>query len=371
MRFCLLVFLLMVFSLLGGPVWAASGCVVAECHAPFDSAKYLHQPAADNDCISCHEVVDGVHPAAGSVKLVVPEPELCLQCHENPAENMSNPHSVLADGCTGCHDPHQSDLPALVLQPGGKLCLTCHDGVMDGKTIKTKGQTIYGVAVGAMDLFGEVDETGLVAGIENIEDCTPEAKYVHGPVSAGSCYFCHESHGSDNQAMLTLPGNGTCVACHAEIKKISDTAVSQHEPVANGNCWDCHAPHVSNYKPYLKAFYPEEFYVPYENENFALCFNCHDKNAFLYERTSEATEFRNRDQNLHYFHVNRSDKGRVCKSCHGVHGGDQEKLLMSSVPGFGKWDIPLTWANDGERATCYVGCHRPKTYDRGQKIKNW
>jgi len=53
-----------------------------------------------------------------------------------------------------------------------------------------------------------------------------------------------------------------------------------------------------------------------------------------------------------------------------VHGADQEKLLMSKVPGFGEWDIPLIWANDGERATCYVGCHRPKTYDRQQKIPN-
>jgi predicted CXXCH cytochrome family protein len=147
-------------------------------------------------------------------------------------------------------------------------------------------------------------------------------------------------------------------------------AVSQHEPVAKGRCWDCHVPHSSDYKPYLAAYYPRQFYVPYEEENFSLCFNCHDKNAFLYERTSEATQFRNRDRNLHYFHVNRPDKGRVCKSCHGVHGADQERLLPSRVPGFGRWDIPLRWDENENGATCYVGCHKPKTYDRTKLIDN-
>ncbi|MCK4509290.1 MAG: hypothetical protein KAU27_12140, partial [Desulfuromonadales bacterium] len=379
-------------NLLAGPLWAASSCVVAECHGAFGEAKYVHAPVAENDCASCHEATSVAHPGAGSMQLVEPEPQLCLQCHENPAADMAFPHSALKQGCTGCHSPHQGKLPALVLQSGGKLCLTCHGQVMDGKLVKmqsqygfadgimdpfgklgkakVQGQTLYGLSDGMMDLFGNVDETGIVGDLHDVEDCTPEAKYVHGPVSAGSCYMCHGTHGSDNQAMLILPGNGTCVACHFGIKKINDNAVSQHDPVANGNCWDCHAPHVSNYKPYLKAFYPKGFYVPYEDENFALCFNCHSKDAFLFARTSEATAFRNRDQNLHFFHVNRSEKGRVCKSCHGVHGGDQEKLLMSRIPDFGKWDLPLTWASDGERATCYVGCHRPKTYDRQLRIKN-
>ncbi|MDH3999198.1 MAG: cytochrome C, partial [Desulfuromonadales bacterium] len=108
----------------------------------------------------------------------------------------------------------------------------------------------------------------------------------------------------------------------------------------------------------------------FEEESFALCFNCHDKNAFLYQRTTEATAFRNRDANLHFFHVNRGDKGRVCKSCHGVHGADQDKLLLSRVPGFGRWGIPVNWIKVDAETTCYVGCHRPKTYSRDKKIDN-
>jgi predicted CXXCH cytochrome family protein len=149
-----------------------------------------------------------------------------------------------------------------------------------------------------------------------------------------------------------------------------DNAVSQHEPVVNGVCWDCHTPHASDYKPFLQEYYPERFYTPYKKENFGLCFRCHDESAFTYELTSEATTFRNHNDNLHYFHVNRESKGRVCKACHGVHGAKQDKLLLVKSTGFGRWAIPLTWVSDGDRATCYVGCHRPKTYDRNQRIIN-
>lgn len=312
-------------------LWAGSAptssCVTSECHAILGRAKYVHPPVAEGDCAACHSATDQPHPGPASMALVEAEPELCLQCHENPAAGMAYPHSAVEEGCSGCHSPHQGGLPQYVLQSGGKLCLICHQDVTDGT-------------------------------------------YVHGPVKANNCAMCHGIHGGNNQAMLNLPGKDNCLACHPGIKTIMDNAVSQHEPVANGVCWDCHTPHASDYKPFLQAYYPEDFYAPYQEENFALCFGCHDKNAFEYERTSEATAFRNRDANLHYFHVNRPQKGRVCKSCHGVHGAAQEKLLVDKVKGFGKWDLPLTWVTAGDLATCYVGCHKPKTYSPLQKIRN-
>ncbi len=305
----------------------AASCVTAQCHATMGKAKYVHSPVAKGDCSACHSATGQSHPGAGSMQLTAEEPALCLRCHKNPADGLAYPHSAVEEGCTGCHSPHQGGQPRFVLQPGGKLCLTCHEEVVRGK-------------------------------------------YTHGPVRAENCKICHGIHGGQNRSMLTLPGKDLCLACHTGIRDIMEKAVSQHDPVVNGLCWDCHTPHASEYRPFLKDYYPEKFYTPFDENNFALCFSCHDPNAFLYERTSEATQFRNRDANLHYFHVNRTEKGRVCKNCHGVHGADQEHLLMSRVPGFGQWDIPLTWASEGERATCYVGCHRPKTYDRTIKIKN-
>ncbi len=315
----------------GFVLWAGSAavesCITAQCHAILGRAKHVHAPVAEGDCLVCHQATEQAHPGDGSMTLIEAEPGLCFQCHENPAAQMAYPHSALEEGCSGCHSPHQGALPKFLLQSGGKLCLICHEEVMQGK-------------------------------------------YVHGPVRATNCRMCHGIHGGEHESMLNLPGKDNCLACHAGIKDIMADAVSQHEPVVNGVCWDCHTPHTSNFKPFLRAHYTQELYAPYESKNFALCFGCHDENAFVYERTSEATAFRNRDQNLHYFHVNRPQKGRVCKNCHGVHGADQNKLLMSKVPGFGDWELPLIWVSEGERATCYVGCHRPKTYDRLKKVRN-
>jgi predicted CXXCH cytochrome family protein len=201
-------------------------------------------------------------------------------------------------------------------------------------------------------------------------DAVTDGKYVHGPVRAINCKMCHGVHGGDNVAMLNSPGSEICLGCHPAIQDVMDNAVSQHEPVVNGVCWDCHESHTSSYRPFLSEYYPEKFYAPFAEDKYNLCFKCHDKSLVMYDLTSDATSFRNHNQNLHSFHVNRPRKGRVCKGCHGVHGADQEKLLNTRVPGFGKWDIPLVWISDGERSTCYVGCHRPKTYARQQKIRN-
>jgi len=122
--------------------------------------------------------------------------------------------------------------------------------------------------------------------------------------------------------------------------------------------------------PLLKGTYPEGFYAPYRAESYGLCLTCHQRGAFEYERTSEATGFRNGDRNIHYVHVNKSHKGRVCRTCHNVHGADQDKLVQSKTEGFGRWDIPINLETTSTGGTCVVGCHKPKSYDRVHPVRN-
>jgi predicted CXXCH cytochrome family protein len=306
---------------------AAAACVTADCHTILGKAKVVHAPVADRECDACHQATGQPHPGAGSMELAARGRALCLNCHDDPAKGQSFVHPPVADGCTDCHSPHQSANAKLLLQPGGKLCLMCHDSVMAGKK-------------------------------------------VHGPVFAENCAMCHFPHAGPNQALLTRPGNELCLSCHAQIGQIIKKARSQHEPVANGRCWECHAPHASDYAPYLRAAYPEELYVTYSREQYALCLTCHDPNAFEYDRTSEATNFRNRDQNLHYFHVVQMGKGRSCRVCHGVHGADQSHLLQSRSSHFGKWQIPVNYSSSDTGGTCVAGCHRPKSYDTLERVRN-
>jgi predicted CXXCH cytochrome family protein len=306
---------------------AASGCVTAACHPQLAKGRGVHAPVAEGDCASCHQPTAKRHPGAGSMTLVAAGRELCLNCHADPLTKQTYTHAPVSDGCLDCHDPHRSAHKKLLLKAGGQLCLDCHAEVVAGKQ-------------------------------------------VHGPVRAGNCALCHLPHASADKGLLSQPGNDVCLNCHVGIKNIIANAVSQHDPVAHGRCWECHAPHAADYPPLLRAYYPTQLYTPYRTGHYALCFSCHDKSAMEFERTSAATAFRNRDQNLHHLHVNRADKGRTCRVCHGVHGADQPALLRSSMHNFGKWDIPMRWVETDGGATCYVGCHGPKEYNRVIRVKN-
>ena len=147
-------------------------------------------------------------------------------------------------------------------------------------------------------------------------------------------------------------------------------ALFQHQPVAEGSCWSCHDPHGSANRVLLRHDFPADFYAGFDEENYELCFECHDRRAFLYAATSELTRFRNGDKNLHFAHVNKASKGRVCKTCHGVHGADQEHLIKSKIPGFGKWEIPIKYTPEPFGANCTVGCHKPKSYNRNRAVPN-
>lgn len=322
------IFLLLVAGTeLSSATGVLANCVTVNCHATLGVAKVVHQPVADRECTACHAATGQSHPGRGSMQPIANGRALCLVCHDDPGKGQAFVHPPVAEDCTGCHNPHQSANAKLLLQPGGRLCLLCHEEVVVGKQ-------------------------------------------VHGPVKAQNCAMCHAPHASANQALLLRAGNEMCLACHPGIGQIIAKARSQHEPVAKGHCWECHAPHASDFPPYLRAHYPTGLYEAYSREQYALCFNCHNPEAFEFDLTSEATGFRNRTQNLHYFHVAQLGKGRACKVCHGIHGADQPRLIQSRSSHFGKWQIPVYFSQTETGGTCVAGCHRPKSYDQMQKVVN-
>lgn len=312
------------------PAHGAVNCAAPACHASLTRSNFLHEPVAAGNCTVCHEVIGGRHPGGGpAFGMRFPGRKLCEQCHTNPGRGKARIHRPVAAGrCLSCHDPHGGDTRYLLVTEANALCRTCHP---------------------------KVGATGR----------------AHGPVRAGRCDYCHVGHAADEPGLLSAPGNKVCFACHSGILDIVAAARSQHRPVADGRCWDCHETHSSEFRPLLRGYYPREFYAPYDARNFALCLGCHtDPGRFEYQRTSEATGFRNGDQNLHYLHVNKPVKGRVCRNCHGIHGADQKKLILSRVPGFGNWKIPVRFLPTATGATCLAGCHKPKSYDRVRPADN-
>ncbi|WP_429885401.1 cytochrome c3 family protein [Geoalkalibacter halelectricus] len=302
----------------------------AECHSGQQSAAVQHTPVREGDCSACHDV----HGSAAPFSLPAAGNELCLYCHGDMGHlrGLKNPHPVVEQGCVQCHDPHGDKTRAMLPAAGDALCLECHGDI--GRQVA-------------------------------------EAQSHHSVVAAEGCVVCHDPHGTGNHKLLHKPDAQVCFDCHAPIEKAVKEATHGHGPVDIGVCWMCHNPHGGPYEPLLNIYYPEEFYTDFNLGNYDLCFACHDNQAFIYERTADLTGFRNGDANLHYLHVNRPVKSRTCKSCHGIHGADQPKLIKSRIPGFGAWEIPIRFEQHDTGATCFVGCHKPKKYDRVKPVRYW
>ena len=362
----------------GSSANAEGGCVTAACHATQAKVAFAHAPVSE-DCQLCHELVSAGHPQQEQdFRLIATGAELCYRCHDNQIPEPRYHEPVKLGRCTYCHNPHGSENPGMLVLPVNNLCLKCHTSKRKLTTMSNLHPVLVDEGCTACHDPHSAKYVDLLPrqGIDFCGEChadvavqARDALVKHGVMEKG-CVDCHDPHGTGYPRMFLFAEKVFCVSCHTEMGEVVTAAVSQHQPVAEGRCWDCHDPHGSDVFSLLKASYPEPFYVGYDEEQFQLCFMCHDSRAFEYERTSELTGFRNGDRNLHFLHVNKVAKGRVCKTCHGVHGADQGKLVKSKIPGFGRWEIPIYWQEQTAGATCTVGCHKPKTYDRYEKYPN-
>ena len=409
----------------GGESFAADACVTKDCHAQMGKAAFVHGPVGVAQCTVCHIESKKGHPTkkGPDFKLVATGKALCDKCHQ-PVDKYEFKHTPVKKGeCIGCHDPHQSAAPKQLKKvKTSDLCYTCHKNTQQVKKF------LHGpVATGdcnvchnphsspnPMQLTGKGNDACFLCHEDRKAEFT--RKYPHKP-ALESCMKCHDAHNSDHPFMLSGEGTAQCLACH---KKMADryqaatvkhTALlkgpcttchtphssdfprqmkthtkdicytchkdmgakvkaskKQHGPVQQNDCYACHDPHGSNNPLVLKKYFPSEFYKPYATENYAMCFDCHNKDIALDKITTKLTNFRNGDVNQHFLHVNK-EKGRSCKACHEVHAGDQDKHIRKEVP-FGKsWMLPVLYTKTPNGGTCVVGCHKPKTYDRNSPVK--
>ncbi len=301
---------------------ASNLCFTCHDKADFED-KYVHGPIAAGDCNACHNP----HASPNEFQLNTPKEQLCISCHKEKSEimNKKHIHKPVSEDCTNCHNPHANKEEFMLGAAGEKLCYTCHENIA----------TYQG------------------------------AKYQHEPVENGRCLDCHDVHASDNPRMFVKPQEALCFSCHTDMNEYVSAQEFKHGPVIEGDCNACHDPHGSENFRILRKNFPEEFYMPYETDNYAICFQCHNQDLALNAKTKTLTDFRDGDRNLHFLHVNKEKKGRSCKACHQVHASSQAKHIRESVP-FGKisWELPVTYTKLENGGSCVVGCHSPKEYNR-------
>lgn len=309
-----------------------------ECHEETVEKDVVH--GATNECVSCHESNGKEHPLEGVVgfKLYDEGANLCYTCHEDAPVQFKKKyvHKPVKKGeCAECHEVHSSDNKNLVVANSPELCYSCH---------------------------------------EEFEKDRPVAMSVHNPSfeNEESCSLCHTPHASTQKRLLTDKSKQLCLNCHneeiefedriiANIEKQLDESSHLHKALKK-RCTSCHNAHFSKKNvQLLKETYPTANYAKGIEENYALCFNCHDTDLLNLEKTTTMTEFRNGDVNLHYLHINK-DKGRTCTNCHDSHAANNTKLIAKTRK-FGKWNMPLEFEEDENGGSC-KGCHKKLRYDR-------
>ncbi|HUU83471.1 MAG TPA: cytochrome c3 family protein [Phycisphaerae bacterium] len=365
---------------------AEGGELCTECHDPFEG-KNRHDPVTEGECTLCHD------PHASNVGKLLTKPkvaDLCLDCHDSVTEDRPHLHGPVAAGaCTACHDAHASDHKSLLSAPDPKVCAKCHavmatriaDSPYKHEPAGEECGTCHDPHGAKNRMILRSTPPGLCLDChDSIAEAVEKATAAHDVVTKGrACSACHDPHASAFAGILLKASMDLCLTCHnaavgaeqgrmANIGEVLEKNPQHHGPIQDKDCGACHDAHGGSNFRLLTGGYPSEFYAAYAEEQYALCFGCHESDAMSEERTDKLTGFRNGKLNLHHLHVNRPVKGRTCRACHETHASKGPKHVTESVP-FGEWRIPIAFAKTATGGSCSPGCHRPYAYDRDTPVE--
>jgi predicted CXXCH cytochrome family protein len=149
----------------------------------------------------------------------------------------------------------------------------------------------------------------------------------------------------------------------AAVPELNDPRTIKHGPIKDGQCTGCHRTHGGQRPMLLVKDYSEAFYQRYNPANYDLCFSCHDVNLAQQEQSKGLTGFRDGDRNLHFVHVDKSDRSRNCGVCHSTHASANPRHMRDWTL-FGKWKLPIGFTKTANGGTCESGCHGTFSYDR-------
>jgi predicted CXXCH cytochrome family protein len=367
-----------------------TGTLCAECHERLDTHKYVHLPVKQGKCYTCHDS----HQSPYKYQLRAPGAELCFTCHDkaNIIKGKFAHGPVAVGSCSTCHAVHQGDFPKLLRATANAVCFECHAD--KAEAFKNKKFTHAPVKESCMKCHdphsGEYKFNFKVDGSQDLcyschKDKQNEiamATVKHkGLQTEKKCLACHDPHVSDFPKMLSAAPADSCMSCHdreyasgskvrvANMKALLEDNKVHHGPIKQKDCSGCHNTHGSKNFRILREAFPPVFYAPYNQDNYKLCFMCHEKTLADDEKTTKLTAFRNGDQNLHFVHVNKTPKGRTCRACHDAHATNNPRHIRDAVP-FNAWQLPVGFEKTPNGGSCLPGCHKLYRYDRKQPVKN-
>ncbi|MGV1101041.1 cytochrome c3 family protein [Thiovibrio sp. JS02] len=272
-----------------------------DCHQAMGSkisaAKFKHMPV-EKGCVSCH---DPHASATGASLLKDNVPGLCLKCHDSGKlvfQKQHGDYQVATARCTSCHDPHGSSQKGLLYDKvhapfGKKMCKQCHEQGTAAEPFRVKAEG-YRLCLGCHNNMIN----------ENLGKSRP-----HWPmIDRVGCLNCHTPHASAQDGLLKKPMTEVCAQCHGDTVQWLQSVETKHSPVVEGLCTSCHSPHAANQVLLLNR-----------QSVIEVCATCHDwEKHSTHPIGADHKDPRNKNLTVD------------CLSCHRAHGTPYAKMLHSS-----------------------------------------
>lgn len=271
---------MLLFPLLASHPHAQNECL--KCHEELEG--FRTSAHRDLGCLVCHEGLDVVaHLRKGGKGLRMQPPKTCTECHDAAAVSALPHHGQASKSlpCTSCHDPHGKRI-VKERKEERRYCLSCH-----GK----RGLTMRLLDGETLSLF--VDEKALSSSSHGKNQCS----FCHSEFSFGK--HPKRSYESKRDFSLSLAPTA-CARCHLDeckrYERCVHGAVLRRGGKSAPTCTDCHSPH--------------EVRIQKEDENLNLlrCADCHKG---IYEAYKSSVHYR-------AWKAGRRDVP-LCTGCHRPH----------------------------------------------------
>ncbi len=323
------------------------GCSKYQDPKSIEPLKKYVEPAMKQGCVVCHLDCNRLSPAnqkePPDYYLKAKEPALCLECHASSGKDLAPAHNNQPLGkskCTGCHNPHSSDIPKILLKfshgpYAARLCSACHPAPVDGEVGLTAAN------VDSLCYNCHANFKAEMAGAGSRHKLLSQ--------SNRSCMECHDPHAANQEYDLKKPAQELCVSCHDEPPKqtaqgdaplmtaagtdlqyLKLSSKYVHEP-ARKSCLICHDAHASQF--------PKELRVSMHD----LCMDCHGPNSEKIVQSSQPFPLFNglvslpprTFEKLKLFELSgkyvHEPVNVSCAFCHDAHASDYPEELYAPV----------------------------------------
>jgi predicted CXXCH cytochrome family protein len=286
--------------------WGCEGCHTA--HNAGSQQRLLYYANEENNCYTCHngsvaqkniytefqkishhkvEYAKGVHDPTESPVQIINHVE-CVDCHNAHAVNATTATAPNVSGrLTMVSGVNTGGAPLSSAAHEYEICFKCHADSVPSIPFSTIPVQRVITSTNTRQQFNTLNASyHPVVDVGKTPANVPSvtfSQYVAGIMTGSSIIYCMDCHESDDSS--GIPGAGYSGP---------------------------RGPHGSQYVPLLREQYLISDFTPESQQNYALCYRCHDRTTVLNQSGSSGSWIR------HYDHI--VTDSAPCSACHDPHG---------------------------------------------------